>query len=613
MNKYSHRDNILHVSSSQRSISGYKSANLKEDSPLKILTQRTKSRMSFCESNFDKLSMASSMLGEIGYRSPSSELIPIHLKRAGSISKFTMQQNEIISSSLNKFSWEKKKKTSSLPEIELIKFTHKDNDYLKLINKLNQVISPNGNKRPVFFQDSDPVDFSMDENQIQFCKISVRGKKTPMIVKIQRFRGKVMTYLSTIYNEPGPSNYERYFGTDFFEIRENSTYFKYDNIFLGIKAIEDSIFKVTVAFGKITSLLELKRIRRQLSLRYNFKESLIEDEEEEEIHHHVEKKQKSPKNFIAMNKGLKILSSCLNGQVIKEKAEQWKMRRTKVLEKKKILSSEKKNRVKDLLNKKILKIQMEKAEKERLLQLQTQQLFEKIWLKFIFFFLYSEKIYDLIKVRKRIKIKKLTWNFSACKIQKKLKGLIRSASINDMHLTRVNNLLCFYHNNMFGVMKKFSCSNCVFEVISSTAHSYSVRHQFNNFLIKSLYIQKSIRKYLSKRKQRIAQLNCIWNENSQLYLFRRGSKKNTRKKQSLNLITLSSSKKNFLISEYYHSCVIKYTEIIRAYLKSLRSLNSTKGVASAAAILCNLTLPPFEYLPTPEKLEELIEISLKKI
>ena len=218
----------------------------------------------------------------------------------------------------------------------------------------------------------------MDENQIQFCKISVRGKKTPMIVKIQRFRGKVMTYLSTIYNEPGPSNYERYFGTDFFEIRENSTYFKYDNIFLGIKAIEDSIFKVTVAFGKITSLLELKRIRRQLSLRYNFKESLIEDEEEEEIHHHVEKKQKSPKNFIAMNKGLKILSSCLNGQVIKEKAEQWKMRRTKVLEKKKILSSEKKNRVKDLLNKKILKIQMEKAEKERLLQLQTQQLFEKI-------------------------------------------------------------------------------------------------------------------------------------------------------------------------------------------------------------------------------------------
>ena len=174
-------------------------------------------------------------------------------ENTSSITKMTKFHNEIIASSLEKF-FKEKRPLEVLPKIETKSLLHKEADFLKLLNRLDKIILPNRSQKLIVFQEYDPVEFSIEENLTQYCKIHVKKHKSPMIVKISKMKGKIITFISTTEEEPGVNNCERCYRTDTFEIKENGNYFKTENVFFGIKALEDCSLKVLITFGKTTEI-----------------------------------------------------------------------------------------------------------------------------------------------------------------------------------------------------------------------------------------------------------------------------------------------------------------------------------------------------------------------
>ena len=565
-------------------------------------TERPTSRASI----YEKISPGMSLLGSTTHRSSSVDLDVKVPARENSISAFTRQQNESLAMSLKKFD-NRTEVVSDSPNIDAKKLLKSEIDYTRIINKLNRVISPNRNKRPIQFQDSDPIDIALEENQLQYCKIFVKGKKTPLVVKIQRFRGQVITYMSITDNEPGPNKCERYFRTDYFEMRENSASFKYDNIFLGIKAVEDSVLRITINFGKITTLDELKRIRRQLSMRIPVEGDLREELEEETM---VRSPQKNTKNFIVMNKSIKILNSCVNAEKLKERGINWNTKRELVIDKKKVILKEKLKKHKDFLNKRILKMQRERVEKEKQDIKNLEKRFCAGWLALAYFISSTSAIESLVKQNKRKKIKKITWNLSAYRIQRCYSSFSK-VGIRDKQFLRSQHVLMLFKDTISSLNKKFIYNKQICKFISQVAHTYILSHQFNNLAFKTRKIQRAVRIYLNIKRKRMRNLVKIWEDTCEIYLFHRGSTKASRKRQSVNLVNIQPSKRNKILAEYYHNCVVKHIEKMRKYQVTMIIGSKSKAFMSVMNALCHLTPPEFEYIPSKEIIENLIEVSLR--
>lgn len=561
-------------------------------------TERASSRTSLYESQ--------SIIEDITYRTSSTALMSKFHSRENSISNFTRIQNEKLASSLSKLEIDKIFLKNSI-KTDAKKLLKGEVDYIKLINKLNKIISPNHSKRPILFHDSDPIDVIIDENQLQICKIYVKEKKTPMMVKIQRFKGKIITYVSSSDSEPGPNSFEKYFRSDFFEIRENSSIFKYDNVFLGIKALEDSVLKVSVSFGKITSLVELKRIKRQLT-----KVGIVNEELEEE-RPVVGNPVKNEKDFVMINKNVKLLNSCLNAPKLKEKGEVWKLKQRKVVEMKKLFFQRKLEKNKDFLNKRIIKLQQERVEKEKLDRKNEKIWVISQWLGLIFFIKSLEPISSAIRINRKKKMKRITWNLNAYKIQKIYRGFSDNIYIQDKLLIRSRDNLLLYHQSVFALIAKSEVSSKICNFISYMAHLQITSHKFNNFKFKLIKLQKGIRTYLSVKRTRMNTLIRIWEENCQFYLFRRSSKKKiTRKRQTVRLVTIPNLKRNEILEEYYHECVIGYIRKLKEFMNSINFTSNSKVFASVVSTLFHINPPLFEYIPSNQRIEQLIEAGVMR-
>ena len=217
-----------------------------------------------------------------------------------------MKQNEKLNQNLAVKSYELEK-YDSFPSLSTKYTLPSDKDFSKLMENINNIINPKTTNYSVVINENENVEAGIEEGQIKYFRIIVKQKKSPVAITIQRKTGKVLIYTSSTCYEPGVKNYEKCFATDYIEIKDKGSHFKYEVLHLGIKGIIQSFIRISVSFGKgIKNLEELKRIRRGLTKDLTLSLSPDKDYEDDKKQCVSVKRLKNDKDFIEKNK---ILSS----------------------------------------------------------------------------------------------------------------------------------------------------------------------------------------------------------------------------------------------------------------------------------------------------------------
>lgn len=532
-----------------------------------------------------------------------------YLPKSKNISEFSVKQNEIINHFLT--SRENEYKTANfLPDIYSKKFLPTEREFSKLIDNLNEVVVPKNMKLHTILQENEPVDVTLSEGKTKFFKIFMKHHKVPLSIKIKRTKGKLYAYTSTTIQEPGPTNYEKYYISDYIEIRDSATVFKYDLLYLGIKSFEESHFRIVTNFGRqINSLEELKRLKRQ-SIQASIQESLEINEEEQPIKQVIKNELKIKKNFIAENKNLSNETSDKAG-TLTIRAADWKTRHEQIIRKKKKIIEMKRSKALDSINKYTIKKQLECLKyKEEITKAENEK-FCSFWIKIISFISCNEIVHDIIKKQKISRLRRISMNIKAKQIQSTYKRYTSNIQHSESAMIRARNLLMLYRENTRTTVNRFGYGKAIVLTIKQASYFQIVYRKFSQYYKSVILIQRNTRKFLGVKDKRIKELMKIWISIGETMIYRRGSKKDDRKRHSVKFVTLPAHARDNAISNYYRKCVLKYREMIRNYCFSLKSVSDNKKFHNALNQICSATPPLFEYLPTTKEMEQLIESTIK--
>lgn len=525
-----------------------------------------------------------------------------------SISEYSEQQNAKLFNFLTPLGKDVSK-NSLFPEIHLRNPAFTERDYTSLMNSINEVISPKGLPRSTVILEGESQEISLNVGRIKYFRCFVKGKKTPLTVKIKRIRGKVCVYTSTIVQEPGPISFEKCYYTDYFEVRDPSSTFKFDTLFIGIKALEDSEIKVSLSFGgKITSLDQLKKIKRELIM---LPEQEFTDPDEAETDLNLVKM--NSKDFVLENKVSQFSNLSHKASILSERAQNWKNKRQNVLSRKKICFESKKNRALEKLNRYKVKAELEKARAEAQRKRELKNSLHGSWLALLYF---SKSIFSIFSTihQKKTQNQRVKFLISKVKmIQHAYRSFKGHFETKDLNLLRCRNSLRFYlsmcrcvHNYEIG--KKLTTN------ISYTANAYRVFNKFSTFFRNIRRIQRMIRRHLSRKEQVLNELKRIWNFACEHYLFKKGSKvKKDRKKNSLKIISIPFNIRDAVLEQYYFKCVEMYKRDSRKVIKDVGNDDQKKIFRTALNGMLNKNMMFHEYLPSKRQMEKIIDETINRM
>ncbi|OMJ70021.1 hypothetical protein SteCoe_32109 [Stentor coeruleus] len=532
-----------------------------------------------------------------------------YLPKSKNISEFSIKQNEIITSFLT--SRENEHKTGSFfPDIYSRNILPTEREFSKLIDNLNEVVVSKNMKLHTILQENEPVDVMLSEGKAKFFKIFMKHHKVPLSIKIKRTKGKLYAYTSTTAQEPGPTNYEKYYISDYIEIRDSATVFKYDVLYLGIKSFEESKFRIVTSFGRqINSLEELKRLKRQ-SIQASIQESLEINEEEQPIKSSIKNEPKITKNFIAENKNLSTETSD-KASSLTIRAADWKARHDQILSKKKQLIEMKRSKALDSINKHTIKKQQEflKA-KEEITKSEKVKLYS-FWLKIMSLISCSEIIHNIINKTKISRLRRISMNIKAKHIQSTYKRYTNNIKHTESAILRARNLLLIYRGNTKNIENRFGYGKAIVLTIKQASHFQIVYRKFSQYYKSVILIQRNTKKFLGVKDKRIKELLKIWISIGESMIYRKGNKKDDRKRNSVKFVTLPAHARDDAINGYYRKCVLRYREMIRNYYLTLKNVSDNKKIHNAVNQICSTSPPLFEYLPSNKEMEQLIESTIK--
>ena len=533
----------------------------------------------------------------------SSSLQPTERQRKNlSISEYSEQQNAKLFYFLTPLSKDEHK-NSFFPEIHLKNTAFTERDYTNLMNSINEVISPKGLPRSTVMLEGESQDFSLGVGKIKYFKCYVRGKKTPLTVKIKRRRGKVCLYTSTIIQEPGPISYEKCYYSDYFEVRDASSTFKYDTLYFGIKAFEDSDIKVSLTFGgKITSLDQLKRIKRELII-----QPQLEFTDSDEFEPDLNTFKQSSKDFVVENKVSQFSGLSNKASILTERAQNWKNKRQNVLKRKKIGLESKKNKALEKLNRYKVKAELEKARAEAQRKSELKNNLHGSWLALLYF---SKSIFSLFSLIHQKKTQNQRAKFLINKvkmIQNAYRAFKGHIDTKDLNLLRCKNSLSLYVATCRRIHLNEICKKLTTN-ISYTANAHRVFNKFSTFFRIVVRIQRMMRRHLSRKEQVLNELRRIWNFACEHYLFKKGSKiKKERKKNSLKIISIPFNIRDAVLQKYYMKCVEMYKNDTRKLIKEVGNDENKKVFRTALNGMLNKNMMFHEYLPNKRQMEKMID------
>ena len=133
------------------------------------------------------------------------------------------------------------------------------------------------------FVKKDDINFYLDKGTIQYIHINPRGKFSPLQVKIFRNYGKIKTFVSKKIAEPCEEIHDEEFNRDMFEINDLSGVFRIDRIALGIKALTDSNFVISIKYKSTETKSKFGETDRKQLFFYSKKNLVEEDTLDEKI------------------------------------------------------------------------------------------------------------------------------------------------------------------------------------------------------------------------------------------------------------------------------------------------------------------------------------------
>lgn len=523
--------------------------------------------------------------------------------KKSAISEYSIKQNDMLSNVISPILSEPVKSVS-LPDLSPKSFNFTDSSYTKLIDTINEIISPKNLSKSKELSESDSIDLQLPKGKFRFFWCSVKGKKSPLSLKIKKKKGKVQVYYSTSVQLPDHNHSDKVYVSDYIEIREPSSHFRCENIYLGILAKEDSDFLLTLAFGKtISSLAELKKIKMDLKLNSPVNDSIYSFESEERK---KSPKVKTGKNFIQYNKTLKLQNFDMKISMLTERAENWKARQKEILLKKKMNMNSKKQKIIDMLKWKMTKKEREQKRIAEDELREKKMRFDSTWMIFMFFAKSLQTMYKQIRDTKAYKAyldTLLTKVIYIQRIYRKFKGNLNQ---NQAFLLRSRNLLTLYCNNIKQLELSHLSGKVVFNFISFTAHTRLVFHHFATFQRSVYRIQRNFRRYCARKERRLIELRKLWDHACEQLLFKKASSRSRRQELSSMIISIPSNIRDAKLLELYNSCIKTYRRDSKILDTSIKTFTQNKIFQTALSGLM-IKFEFLDFVPSPKQFEKVIE------
>ncbi|OMJ76887.1 hypothetical protein SteCoe_23661 [Stentor coeruleus] len=464
-----------------------------------------------------------------------------------------------------------------LPEISVRQFNEKK--VSEIIDKLDEVITPKPNLPDILLGEGKSSEIEMKAMSYLTFKISAKGRKCPLFIKIRQYEGEILSYTSLTNSRPGLNANIKKQTMNYHEVfDETATEFRSEFVFLGIKSLQDSSFKIHISFGKAKTIQDFRKISKELA--YESPDISISEV--------ISQKYQSPKNFIQEN--LKA-----NNQVkekTKNTSQQWKTRMEQVKKRKKSLEKAKKKKTYDSLSKKIKKLEEEAKRMERKVRKQELKLYCKDWMKILFFAVSLDVMKKSIRRKRTQTLIRIKLNQQVCIMQRFYKKNIASSS-NPKAVA--NHTLKLYRKILIGWVKN-DIKPKIIKVITTSAHTQLLFNSVSSYMEKILRVQRSFKRYMRKKKYRIATLRIQWIKCIDKTLYMKRSN-NLRRKESLKYISIPSTTRESILLAFYAERWREFKNEIKTYTKQLTGNKMVNRM---------VVYPDFKFIPSDMIMENLI-------
>lgn len=486
------------------------------------------------------------------------------------ISKLALTQNMILNSFSDRLTVEDG--SIRLPDISLKGV--KEKDFKDLLEKLDEVISPKLCCTEVFIDEGVSHEFSVSADIIQTFKVPSKGKKCPISVKIRTICGIIQSFVSLTEVKKLPKSSYKSSKSHFHELFDLKSEFQADFVFITVKAISNSLFKIFSEFGKNKFVSNYKA--------YNG--SIDEDSFTDSIDEAINKGKLIKKNFIRVNMAVKPMKNIETTS----RAEIWKNKRDLIVKRKRLNEKAKKKKIVEIMNKRIERLEEVAMCQERTNQKQNLLKLSKLWLGIIYKTKSITSIYALIRIKRADFFKKIRTTQKVHLIQHFYKINLQPRT--NSKVTANNTLLLF--RNLTRIMHQKLTLNNTCSVISITAHNNLLFHMFASFFEKVILLQRAYRRFCKKKNFRMASLRIQWNRCIEKSMYTK--KGSVRKRESLKFISIPSNVRDKVLKDFYYERWKELRVNIAAY---------SKVVGGVGAFI---SLPIFKYIPSDVIMEGII-------
>lgn len=466
-------------------------------------------------------------------------------------------------------------------------------DFSQILSQIDQVISPKSKYQSYFIlREDEPITQQQPIKLAYFYKIYIKLKKPPLSISIKKILGRPAVYISFSEQHPRPSNYDKVYYKDYFEISDQAFEFKSDYVYLGVFCETECKYKIEISFGKYASLSELRKVKQA--------NKAFPDEEKERIRAGMKKAKTCEKNFVQANKDLKGFIETFRMKDGVGSGDEWVFKRKEILRKKKMIMQEKKLKAIEGLNRQARRIEREQMEREEGEKKEVVRKLQKVLCTLMYVVSASTSIRSHIKNKRSTIFKRIRINLKASKIQNYIRSKMK-LPISKLSLLIASTSLKLFRNSISSQFHSDS-SRVVVKTIIRKATANLLIHQIGNFGLKILKIQRYFRAYLLKKKLRMKRLNIIWKVSVDKLLYTIKDKK-TKKNKSLKYSIIPATAKNRALNEYYLKCVSDFYTDLR---------NFKNMVTDGSMFKTTIEMPIFKYIPEDSLMLSIVQNLLKK-
>ena len=457
-------------------------------------------------------------------------------------------------------------------------------DFSNLLNKLDVVTTPkNSVDNDNILLENEQLDCVIEEGAYYYIKIPVKGKKSPMKIENRKIQGKVLVYVSFFNHRPSLANYEQVFNFENFEIRNLDSVFRYDYLFLGIRALIFSKVSVSVVFGKTRIHVhdEKKRNKRIIEV----------DDEHIHIKSPKSKAKHKPKNS---NVEVTYKKRMLSPEEVVQRNREWVSKRELVLNRRKLAMEKKKLKALSYINRQQIRLESERCNK-LLIEAENNKRIQMQDLLRIVFTIKAGNIFREVLWRKRQHIlQRLRKNTKVRTIQKFYKSTTRNFQVLEMSILRSQKLLMLYCQSSSKIVKCLS-EDKVISMLKGVGICSKPRIKFCAFLESISKIQDSYRRYLVIKAKRMRMLIKLWDECKSFQM-----RRSLKKKNQMHQINISISQRLAILERFY----LDYLKTYYLMIKQERSIFISELPHKEHRVMRKI---PFDFMPSYAVMKQIIE------